>query len=111
MASQILNLDQWREHVLDRLARQVRASGDRGLAALYRELLGYPGGTTVDSGDAGSAAADVIVPLRLRRKGRVVSLFSTVTTFGTPRDITVEELAIEAFYPADVQTSQLLRSM
>jgi len=53
----------------------------------------------------------VIVPLRLRRKGRVVSLFSTVTTFGTPRDITVEELAIEAFYPADVQTSQLLRSM
>jgi transcriptional regulator with XRE-family HTH domain len=109
LAPRIRNLDQWRDHVLGRLDRQVRATADAGLAELYRELAGYPG-TGADRDAADRDAAGVIVPLRLWVKDRELSLFSTTTLFGTPNDITVEELAIESFYPADQQSAEYLRS-
>jgi transcriptional regulator with XRE-family HTH domain len=107
LAPRIVNLGQWRDHVLARLDRQVRASGDAGLAGLYRELRDYPagGGPAADP-----AAAGVVVPLRLRHKDRELALFSTTTLFGTPNDVTVAELAIESFYPADGDTAEYLRS-
>ena len=113
LAPRILNFEEWREHVLDRLGRQMRISGDRDLVKLHAELTGYLGtrGPAPDVLGRGTGAADVIVPMRLRHGDHVLSLFSTVTTFGTPRDITVEELAIEAFYPADEETSELLRAL
>ncbi|HEY3608773.1 MAG TPA: helix-turn-helix transcriptional regulator [Pseudonocardiaceae bacterium] len=108
LAPRIVNLTEWRNHILDRLERQVRATADPQLGELYQELLGYPAG----NGDVDTEfmAGDVVVPMRLRHDDRELSLFSTVTTFGTPRDITVEELAIESFYPADQETSEYLRS-
>lgn len=109
LASRILNLGEWRTHLLDRLERQTRATGDRQLGELYQELVGYPGENGSDdyAGDSG----DVIVPLQLLHNGRKLSLFSTVTTFGTPKDITVDELAIESFYPSDQETSEYFRNL
>ncbi|HEY6744689.1 MAG TPA: helix-turn-helix transcriptional regulator [Mycobacteriales bacterium] len=104
MAPRIVNLAQWRHHVLGRLAREAAAGADDALAALHRELSGYPGGT-----EAGSAEQSVAVPLRILVDGRELSFLSTVTTFGTALDITAAELSIEAFLPADEATAAALR--
>ncbi|HEY3976276.1 MAG TPA: helix-turn-helix transcriptional regulator [Streptosporangiaceae bacterium] len=114
LAPRILNLEQWREHVLGRLDREVRATADAGLAELYRELRDYPGGSAGGGLSRPSrevGAAEVVVPLRLLHKDQELSLFTTTTLFGTPNDVTVEELAIESFYPADERTAAYLRSV
>jgi len=117
LAPRILNLEQWREHVLGRLDRQLRASADAGLAELYRELRAYPAGPPAGAvgprrpGGRAPGGAEVVVPLRLLHKDQELSLFSTTTLFGTPNDVTVEELAIESFYPADEKTAEYLRSV
>jgi transcriptional regulator with XRE-family HTH domain len=105
MAPRIANLAQWRGHVLDRLRRQAVATADPRLAELHQELSGYPGGQ-----DQAPAGASVVVPLRYRYDGSELSLFSTTTVIGTPRDVTIDELAIEAFYPADQATAEALQS-
>jgi hypothetical protein len=105
LAPHITNLPQWRGHVLGRLAREA-AAGDGGLAALHRELAGYPGG--VEPAEHPEQA--VAVPLRVRLGGRELAFISTVTTFGTALDITAAELSIEAFLPADAATADALRS-
>ena len=107
LAPRIANLGQWKAHLLERLARQAAVTGDPALRTLYDELAAYP--APADSGAAGPAS-DVVVPLRLRIPGGELSFFSTVTTFGTPVDITVEELSIESFFPADRATADHLRS-
>jgi MmyB-like transcription regulator ligand binding domain len=102
MAPRIENLGEWRAHLLERLGRQAVASGDPALAALHEELAGYPGGDPAPAHDL--AAGEIAVPLRLRAGERVLSFISTVTTFGTAVDVTVSELAIESFFPADTGT-------
>jgi transcriptional regulator with XRE-family HTH domain len=109
MASRIANLGEWRRHLLERLERQVNATGDEGLAALHEELLGYPGEPT-DEQPAEDPGAGIVVPLRLRTGAGELAFFSTVTTFGTPADITVSELAIESFFPADAATAEAIRA-
>ncbi len=96
LASRIGNLAQWRAHVLDRLSRQVLTTGDPKLAALHKELREYPGGD-----DHNYDTRALVVPLRIDE----YAFFSTTTVFGTPLDVTLAELAIEAFYPADEQTT------
>jgi transcriptional regulator with XRE-family HTH domain len=108
MAPRILNFEEWSGHLLTRLHRQALLSQDPALAELERELLGYPGV------EASSGLAEpeemLFVPLRLRLPNdTVLSLFSTVATFGTPLDITLEELSIESFFPADGETKDYLR--
>lgn len=90
LAPRILNLPQWRRHVLHRLGREAHVAGDLGLAALHRELLALPGGLdrTPPNG--------IAVPLRLRTGEEVLSFLGTVTTFGTAVDLTAAELSIEA---------------
>jgi transcriptional regulator with XRE-family HTH domain len=102
MAPRIANLGQWRAHLLDRLSRQADTTGDPVLADLQTELAGYPGGTA-------GAPVQLVVPLRYRRGDAELALFSTTTVFGTPLDVTVSELAIEAFYPEDEPTRAYLR--
>jgi transcriptional regulator with XRE-family HTH domain len=104
MAPRIANLAQWRAHLLTRLHRQVTATGDARLAGLYEELLGYPGGESEPP-----HPTDVVVPLRYLADGQELSFFSITTVIGTPMDVTVEELAIESFYPADQATAAALR--
>jgi hypothetical protein len=109
MAPRIVNLAQWRADVLARLRQQVRASGDAVLAGLLAELQGYGPGETSPNSDE---LAGVVVPLQLRRPdGQVLKLISTITVFGTPVDVTLSELALETFFPADEASARWLREM
>ena len=105
MAPRIANLAEWRAHVLARLHRQAATTADPRLDGLHEELRGYPGGLA-DTPPGPS----VMVPLRYRLGGTELALFSTTAVIGTPRDVTVDELAIEAFYPADTATASALQA-
>lgn len=110
LGRRIHNYDEWRGHVLARLKRQVDASADPVLADLHRELSSY----AARPGETGQRAdlphGGVVLPLRLESPLGVLSLFTTVTVFGTPVDITLSELALEAFFPADAATAEVLKS-
>jgi transcriptional regulator with XRE-family HTH domain len=107
MPPRVLNFAAWRDHLLQRLERAVAMTGDPQLAELQREILTYPGPPAPDASPPG---AEVMFGLKLAAPGdgRQLSFFSTITTFGTPLDITVSEIAIEAFFPADDQTTDWL---
>ncbi len=104
LAPRIENLAEWRGHILHRLEGQVAASGDPVLGALLQELRAYPGGTVLNEDGYGGVA----VPMRVRAGEAVLSFLSTTTMFGTPIDVTLSELAIEAFLPADEATAAAL---
>ena len=110
MAPRILNLGEWRAHLLGRLRRQVALTADPALSRLLAELRAYPSGGSEPEVEV-PGPGDIVVPLRLRRGGRELSFFSTVTTFGTPLDVTVSELALESFFPADPGTASVLRGL
>lgn len=110
LAPRIVNLGEWRAHLLDRLRHQVEVTGDPVLGALLDELKGYAAPADAEA-DVDGGYAGVVVPLRLRVGEGVLNLFSTTTVFGTPLDVTLAELAIEAFYPADEVTGDALREM
>jgi hypothetical protein len=109
LAPRIVNLAQWRAHLLHRLAQQIKASGDTVLAALAQELRSFP----APEGDADAPPIDggVYIPLQLQSPLGVLSFISTVTVFGTPNDITLSELALETFFPADAATMRALREL
>jgi len=112
MAPRILNLAEWSAHLLTRLRRQASVTGDSELEALHDELAGYPG-VEVEPPQEEITGAEIVLPLRLRDAGGdELALFSTVSTFGTAVDITLAELAVEAFYPANAHTAgRLLRDI
>jgi transcriptional regulator with XRE-family HTH domain len=102
----VINYEQYRAHLLTQLARDVHVTGDQGLAALYEEIRGYAG----DGHDpVGTETVDVVMPLRLRSPHGDLALFSTIAVFGTAVDVTLDELAIESFFPADDHTAAVLR--
>jgi transcriptional regulator with XRE-family HTH domain len=112
LAASIANLAEWRAHLLERLRHQIDVTGDAVLARLMRELSGYPETNACAAAPGPAPTADyagVVVPLQLVTEGRVLSFFSTTTVFGTPVDVTLSELAVEAFFPADNATSEVLR--
>jgi transcriptional regulator with XRE-family HTH domain len=108
VAPRIVNLPEWRAHLLDRLGREAVTSGDPALSALHEELAGYQRDEPGHVPDL--AAGGIAVPLRLRSGDAELVFISTATTFGTAVDITVSELSIEAFFPADDATSGFVRS-
>lgn len=108
LAPLILNLRQWREHLLDRLKRQVRITRDPALAKLLAEVSSYPADFAGPK-ERTSAPDDIAVPFRLRTQRGVLNLISTVTVFGTALDIGLAEISLEAFYPLDDATSAVLR--
>ncbi|MGW3992833.1 helix-turn-helix domain-containing protein [Amycolatopsis sp. NPDC004772] len=108
MAPHILNLGEWRAHLLGRLRRQVTQTADAGLAELLDELRGYPCEQAVPEVEV-PGPGDIFVPLKFRHDGVDLTFFSTVATFGTPLDVTVAELVIESFFPADSATAAYLR--
>jgi transcriptional regulator with XRE-family HTH domain len=104
LAPRIANLAQWRAHLLDRLHRQAVATDDPVLRALLDELRAYPCAGPPHRGEVSGPT----VPLRYRHGGGELSFISTTTLFGTPRDVTVAELAIESFLPGDQATRSAL---
>jgi len=109
LAPHIANHAEWRAHLLDRLRQQISASGDPVLETLLTELRSYPASERAGEGHADYAG--IAVPLRLATKAGLLSLISTTTVFGTPVDITLSELAVESFFPADEETAAILRSI
>jgi transcriptional regulator with XRE-family HTH domain len=109
LAPSILNLYEWREHVLSRLARDALESGDPALAALHAELRSFPSAEPAPFVDRAFGA--IAVPFRVRHGERELSFLSTRTTFATALDVTLAELAIESFLPADAATAEALRSL
>jgi transcriptional regulator with XRE-family HTH domain len=106
MAPRIANLAEWRGHLLDRLRREVSATADARLAELLAELEALPRPDA--QAPPRPAHGAIAVPLVLRHDGRELMFFSTVATFGTAVDVTVAELSIEAFFPADAATATYL---
>jgi hypothetical protein len=113
VAPRIANLRQWRAHLLARLQRQIDVSGDRVLAELIDELRGYalPSGPDHERHGSELGDAGVLVPLRLVTPAGILDFISTTTVFGTPLEITLSELALEAFFPADAPAAAFLRDV
>jgi transcriptional regulator with XRE-family HTH domain len=111
LGPRVENYTQWRTHVLMRLRQQIAATADPILIELLAELEAYP---LISKPDADAKPTDevdyggVVVPFRLRTDFGVLSFFSTTTVFGTPLDVTLSELAIESFFPADPLTTETL---
>jgi len=110
LAPRIVNLHEWSTHLIERLRHQVDASGDAKLAELERELRTYPGGPP-NSRLTHPDIAAIALPLRLRMGREILSFISTITVFGTPLDVTLSELAIESFFPADAETAAMLQKL
>jgi transcriptional regulator with XRE-family HTH domain len=105
MAPRIANLGEWRAHLLDRLRREIAATGDTRLAELLEKVSAYP---APESGAEVPPRGAIAVPLRIHAGGQELAFISTVATFGTAVDVTVAELSIETFFPADAVTAATL---
>ncbi|WP_433465985.1 helix-turn-helix domain-containing protein [Spirillospora sp. CA-128828] len=101
LASLVVNLADVRAMFRTRITRQLATAPDPELTALYEELLAPGSEDTADR----SIESDVAIPMIIRIGGRELRLFSTITTFGTPMDITLDEVAIESYYPADAESA------
>jgi hypothetical protein len=111
LAPRIANLPEWRTHLLERLRRQIELTADSALASLMNELRAYPATNQLQT-DKSKQSRDyggVVVPFELITNAGVLAFFSTTTVFGTPVDITLSELALESFFPADETTFEALR--
>ena len=109
VAPRIANFGEWRAHLLVRLRRQVAATHDPQLSSLLAELRGYPCDQPEPAVEM-PGPGEIVVPLRLRNGDAELRFMSIVSTFGTPLDITLQELSIEAFFPADAATAAALRA-
>ncbi|MBL6939989.1 MAG: helix-turn-helix transcriptional regulator [Alphaproteobacteria bacterium] len=107
LAPRIENLAEWRGHLLHRLRAQVELTADPALVDLLKEISAYPAPAPphVPSPDP------IAIPFRLRVRGGVLSFFSTTMVFGTPVDVTLSELAVESFFPADAATVELVKQL
>jgi hypothetical protein len=111
LAPRTVNLAEWRAHLLERLRLQIEISGDPVLIDLLAELRGYdvPAGTNPHA--AGPDFAAVAILFRLATDDGILSFISTTTVFGTPVDVTLSELALECFFPADQATVDAMRRL
>lgn len=110
LAPKIVDFSLWRNHILRRLKKQVTETADSGLEELYDELKNYPFEKKQNEKSL-EANPDIIVPLKIETKFGLLSFMSIVTVFGTPIDITVSEIALETFFPADEATRKIFYKM
>jgi MmyB-like transcription regulator ligand binding domain len=107
LAARTVNLAEWCGHLLERVHRQCEATADPELIKLYSELKAYP----IPARTMPLPADSVAIPFKLRHDGHVLSFVSTTMVFGTPVDITLSELALETFFPADEITAERMRAI
>ncbi len=112
LAAHTRNFPAWASYLLHQLRRSVVLTNDPTLVELQDEVTAYPNVVELSRAQRGAAWDEppLLVPVVLELGGVMLSLFTTLTTFGTPRDITLDELAVELFFPADAETEALLRS-
>ena len=111
LAPSILNLPQWRAHLFERLAHQIEATADPVLVSLLADLRSFPVPATDRTEHLQGEHLGVAAPLKIRSPVGVLSLISTTTVFGSPVDVTLQELALETFFPLDEFTTQTLHAM
>ena len=112
LARHTVNLHEWRAHLLERLRREAELTADPRLTDLLTELRAYPIPGGQPPRKASDEYAGVAVPFQLRTAdGRILSFYSTTTVFGTAVDVTLAELTLETFFPADPQTAEVVRGM
>jgi len=105
LAPRIANFPEWSGYLLRRLRRQIDVTGDPALVELDREVRGYP-----DVGAAGpDGPHDIFVPLQIRFRDTDITLLNTLTVFGAPLDVSLADLVLESFHPADAHTAEVLR--
>ena len=107
LAPHTVNLAEWCAHLLERLHRQCEATADPELLKLYEDLKAFP----IPARRAPLSTDNVAIPFKMRHEGAVLSFFSTTMVFGTPVDITLSELALETFFPADDFTAERMRKI
>lgn len=107
MAPRILNFAQWSSHLIRRLRRRAAITADRELELLYAEVKDYPN-VALETPDGESEASEIVLPLRIRHSSGELAFLSTISTFGSAHDITLAELSVEAFYPANAATANVL---
>lgn len=110
LAPRIVNLAEWRAHLLYRLRRQVELTADAVLTELLREVSAYPGGTPAPV-PASRLEQEIAVPFRVKIGNDILSFLSLTTVFGSPIDVALSELALELFFPADDATDATIRRM
>jgi transcriptional regulator with XRE-family HTH domain len=112
MAAHTSNFAEWGSYMLDALHRSVLSSGDAVLRELEREVRAYPNVVPLlEQADAAGEVQALLVPCVLKLPAGTLSMFTTLTTFGTARDVTLDELSVEMFYPSDPASEALLRAM
>ncbi|SBT42873.1 helix-turn-helix transcriptional regulator [Micromonospora narathiwatensis] len=111
LSRRIGNLAQWRAHLLRRVRRQLARTAAEGLAELLTELESYPVPGPNATGAGRAPTDDLVVPLRLSTEYGELALLYTTTMFGSPRDVTLDEISVETFFPADAATAETLRAM
>lgn len=110
LAKKIINFREWRGHLLSRLKKQVEDTADFELEQLFDELISHK----IPDGKSGKVSTDetgIIVPLKIESKFGTLSFISTTTVFGTPVDVTLSEIALETFFPADEETTKIFMRM
>ncbi|WP_333778195.1 helix-turn-helix domain-containing protein [Streptomyces sp. IBSBF 3136] len=111
LAPRIRNLREWRGHLLAQMEREIALHRSDPLRSLYEEVAGYPVPEEAADDEPAEPVAYFALPLRIEHGGRVLSFVSSISTFNTPMDVTVAELAIETFLPADPATAKYLRTV
>ena len=111
LAPRIANLAQWRAHLFERLRQQIQATADPTLIALQAELQEYPAPEETTPLVLAGEMLGVVMPFCFESVHGMLSLISTTTIFGTPVDVTLQELAVESFFPADDFTANALREL
>jgi transcriptional regulator with XRE-family HTH domain len=111
LAPRIRNLREWRGHLLAQMERQIALQRSDRLRALYEEVAAYPVPEDAPGGEPAEPVPYFALPLRIEHDGRVLSFVSSISTFNTPMDVTVAELAIETFLPADPATAKYLQTL
>ncbi|MFE9022518.1 helix-turn-helix domain-containing protein [Streptomyces sp. NPDC007808] len=111
LAPRIRNLREWRGHLLDQMARQIALRRSEPLKRLYEEVAAYPVPPETPGSEPAEPVPYFALPMQVEHEGRVLSFISSISTFNTPMDVTVAELAVETFLPADPATVKYLQSM
>jgi hypothetical protein len=107
LAARTVNLGEWCGHLLERLHRQCEATADPELIKLYGDLKAF----RIPARSAPLSSDNVAIPFKMRYHGEILSFFSTTMVFGTPVDVTLSELALETFFPADAPTAERMRNI
>ncbi|WP_437054406.1 helix-turn-helix domain-containing protein [Streptomyces sp. enrichment culture] len=111
LAPRIRNLREWRGHLLAQMQRQIALHRSAPLRKLYEEVAAYPVPETAPEAEPEEPVPYFALPMQLEYRGRILSFISSISTFNTPMDVTVAELAIETLLPADPATVKYLQEL